>query len=163
MNPQGVRINYGQFGIAAEPLYKNTIVGFDGDLEQHTYVLGGCFTHLKNTGILEGSTVQKGTHLPLRNIIRDSDGKILETRYIAVHENTLCVCFFSKTHNFDILFIKVNNEIVIEPYTQHIVIEGPLSIQEKVARQFDLIVERKNPVLVRGSGLICKIEYLGRK
>ena len=163
MNPQGVRINYGQFGIAAEPLYKNTIVGFDGDLEQHTYVLRGCLTHLKNTGVLEGSTIQEGTHLPLRNIIHDSDGKVLETRYIAVHENTLCVCFFSKTHNFDILFIKVDNQIVIEPNTQYIVIEGPLTIQEKVARQFDLIVERKTPTVVYGPGLLCKIKYLGRK
>lgn len=163
MNPQGVRINYGQFGIAAEPLYKNTIVGFDGDLEQHTYVLRGCLTHLKNTGVLEGSTIQEGTHLPLRNIIHDSDGKVLETRYIAVHENTLCVCLFSKTHNFDILFIKVDNQIVIEPNTQYIVIEGPLTIQEKVARQFDLIVERKTPTVVYGPGLLCKIKYLGRK
>ena len=163
MNPQGVRIDYGQFGIVAEPLYKNTIVGFDGDLEQHTYVVRGCITHLKNTGIFEGSTVQKGTHLPLRNAIHDSGGKVLKTRYIAVHENTLCVCFYSRTHNFDILFIKVDNEIVIEPYTQYIVMEGPLTIQEKVARQFDLIVERKTPTLVCGRGLICKIKYLGRK
>lgn len=162
MIPQGFRINYGEYVLSAEHIFAGTIICFKDDFIEHSYMISGRLEHLDGCGPFEGDVVTGGMHRRIKDTLYADDGKLVK-RYVAIHESGILLCFISYKRHMDISFINVDNEMLTEQGIEYIVIEGSFTIESKIAKQYDLIVERSTPTPILGSGVIARIKILGNK
>lgn len=146
--------------ISDEPLIEKTIIAFGDGTVQWSYVRSGEVEFYKGCGTYDRTFTVVGGIYPIKDMVV-VEGGIVKPRYILVHKDTLLCCFYSHKYNLGITMVKCDGQLTLEANTKYVVIDGDFEIEGKRTKKYDLICERSNSVLLRGTGTISKIQFLG--
>lgn len=148
MKLKGDRIICKDFYVSFEPLIGGTSVPQDSNDVLYSYVVSGKFRY-KDMLFNAGDTL---------NITKDMSS---ELRHINVVEDGCLCCFFSlknkKPPEIDLCI--VSEQVDVDPDTQVFVIDGTFKFEDKTLNKYNLMVERKHSIVLKGEGVIAKAKY----
>lgn len=134
-------INFGDFRILQQHIFKNTCVEFDDDVffSCLSLVGGPTIEMWDNVGEHDGRIYGPGTFLDLRSIMH------LRPRRVLVHESGFTLCLATKAINAQWHYMNVA-DYVLQPNTRALVVSGGVTFEEsgkqRQASLFNLINKR---------------------
>ena len=148
MKLKGDRIICKDFYVSFEPLVGGTSVPQDHNDVLCSYVVSGKFKY-KDIFFSAGDSL---------NITKDMSS---ELRYINVIEDGCLCCFFSLKNKTppEMDICAISEQTIVDPNTQVFVIEGAFQFEDKTLNKYNLMVERKHSIVLKGKGVIAKAKY----